>query len=91
MSLTGSNADVRIRAERADYGKILAHIYNVLAAKKGFAATDAPNLSPEVAGKLDDMMAGLLENEGRSVVVCGDNNPDYQVIVNGINQMLGNI
>ncbi len=91
MSLTGSNADVRIRAERADYGKILAHIYNVLAAKKGFAATDAPDLSPEVAGKLDDIMAGLLENEGRSVVVCGDNNPDYQVIVNGINQMLGNI
>jgi hypothetical protein len=24
-------------------------------------------------------------------VVCGDNNPDYQAIVNGINQMLENI
>jgi hypothetical protein len=34
MSLTGSNADMRIRAERADYGRILAYIYNQLAAKK---------------------------------------------------------
>ncbi|MDX9908164.1 MAG: hypothetical protein RBS23_01790, partial [Mariniphaga sp.] len=91
MSLTGSNADIRIRTERADYGKILAHIYNVLATKKGVPLTDASLQKPEKADELDKMLAELTENEGKSIVVCGDNNPDYQVLVNGINQMLGNI
>lgn len=91
MSLTGSNADIRIRTERADYGKILAYIYNVLATKKGVPLTDAPLQKPEKADELDKMLAELAENEGKSIVVCGDNNPDYQVLVNGINQMLGNI
>ncbi len=91
MSLTGSNADIRIRAEREEYGRILAYIYNQLAPQKGMTAMDVPAPSQEVTQQLDKILEDLSSNEGRSLVVCGDNNPDYQVIVNGINQMLGNV
>ncbi|HDR52780.1 MAG TPA: hypothetical protein ENN90_14375, partial [Mariniphaga anaerophila] len=91
MSLTGSNADVRIRAERADYGRILAYIYNQLSAKKGVATVELPALPQEVIQKLYNVINDLAASEGKSLVLCGDNNPDYQTIVNGINQMLGNV
>jgi Fe-S-cluster-containing dehydrogenase component/anaerobic selenocysteine-containing dehydrogenase len=91
MSLSGSNADYRIRAERADYGKILVYLYNQLAANNGGTPVDAAVPSPEITGNLEKVIADLQANRGRSIVVCGDNNPDYQVIVNGINQLLGNV
>ncbi|WP_372932300.1 4Fe-4S dicluster domain-containing protein [Mariniphaga sediminis] len=91
MSLTGSNADIRIRADRSEYGKILAYIYNSLATQKGFPAIASDIPAPAVAAELDNVVADLAASEGNSLVVCGDNNPDYQVIVNGINQALKNI
>ncbi|MBN2636732.1 MAG: 4Fe-4S dicluster domain-containing protein [Prolixibacteraceae bacterium] len=91
MSLTGSNADMRIRAERADYGRILVYIYNQLAKQKDVAVIEAPTPPQEIVQKLEKVIADLVASEGKSLVVCGDNNPDYQVIVNNINQLLGNI
>jgi anaerobic selenocysteine-containing dehydrogenase len=38
MSLTGSNADIRVRAERAEYGPVLTYIYNQLATQKELPA-----------------------------------------------------
>jgi hypothetical protein len=35
MSLTGSNADIRIRADKNEYGRVVTYIYNHLAAKNG--------------------------------------------------------
>ncbi len=91
MSLTGTNADIRIRTERADYGKILAWLYNQLAAQNGATQVEATPPPQEIIEKLDSVINDLQANRGRSIVVCGDNNPDYQIIVNGINQLLGNI
>ncbi len=91
MSLSGTNADVRIRAERAEFGKILVYIYNMIAAQNGNVPIEATLPSQEVTEKLNEVIDDLKANRGRSIVVCGDNNPDYQVIVNSINQLLGNI
>ena len=91
MSLTGSNADVRVRANRAEYGQILAYMYNQLASQKGITGIEATVPSQEIISSLDKILEELYANQGNSLVVCGDNNTDYQVIVNGINQMLGNI
>lgn len=91
MSLTGSNADIRIKAEHSDYGKILTYLYNQLAAKNGAVTAEASAPPQDVIQKLDKIAADLTASEGKSLVVCGDNNPHYQVIVNGINQFLGNI
>ncbi len=91
MSLTGTNADTRIRADRAEYGKILVHLYNQLGSQNGATQIEATPPPQEVTEKLKNVINDLQANRGRSIVVCGDNNPDYQVIVNSINQMLGNI
>ncbi|HSH20166.1 MAG TPA: hypothetical protein VLA03_06920, partial [Draconibacterium sp.] len=91
MSLTGSNADARVRADRVEFGQILAYIYSKLAAQKGLSTIEARAISQELGNSLDKIIEELYACQGNSLVVCGDNNPDYQVIVNGINQMLGNI
>mgnify|MGYP004702180871 CR=1 FL=1 len=91
MSLTGSNADVRIRAERAEFGKILAYIYNRIASTTGSGQPETNFSSPDLSENLNKVTDDLLANKGHSMVLCGDNNPDYQVLVNAINQMLGNI
>ncbi len=91
MSLTGSNADIRIRADRAEFGLVLAYIYNKLAEKQGNPVVNSTSLSPDLKNSLNKITDELNSCNGRSLVVCGDNNPDCQAIVNGINQMLGNI
>ena len=91
MSLTGTNADIRIRADRNQYGYILMYIYNHLAAQQGYPLVEAKIPDEDVVEKLNGMLRDLTGNRGRSLVVCGDNNPEYQVIANSINQLLGNI
>ena len=91
MSLTGTNADTRIRIERADYGKVLAYIYNRIATKQGLNPADSVTPPPGIEGKLQAAADDLIAHRGRSLMLCGENNPDYQVLVNSINQMLGNI
>lgn len=87
-SLTGSNADVRVQVKPSEEGLVAAAIYNVIAKAKGITAlainTDAVNARAEKAAK------ELLATAGESLVVAGTNDVSVQVIVNGINQMLGN-
>lgn len=91
MTLTGSNADIRIRANRNEFGPVLTYIYNHLAAKRGFPVLDTNPPAAEITQQLGNVLADLETNAGKSLVVCGDNHPDIQVIVNGINQMLDNV
>jgi Fe-S-cluster-containing dehydrogenase component len=90
MSLTGSNADIRIRANRDEFGKILSYLYNHLAAKRGYTVMDHQITDGEITEKLGYILADLEANAGRSLVVCGDNNPHIQVVVNAINYLLNN-
>ena len=90
MSLTGTSADKRIKVERAEFGKVLAYLYNKVAAESGTAGGNV-ELPQEVTEELDKVAADLLQKKGKSVVVCGDNNPDHQVLVNSINQILDNV
>lgn len=91
MSLSGTNADVRIKADRAEYGRILTYMYNHFAAKSGVQVIEAKPPKTELIEKLSKMLEDLGKHRGASLVVCGDNNPDLQTIVNGINQLLENI
>jgi len=91
MSLTGSNADDRIKVEREDYGKILAYLHNKITLSSSTTATTNIQFPQETANALDNVAKTLLQNKGNSLLVCGDNNPDHQVLVNSINQTLGNI
>ena len=79
LSLSGSNADVRMPMKPSEYGKTVAAIYNYLNGNKSGAA-------PKVKMAAEQLMA----NKGASVVLCGSNDKNIQNLVVAINQMLGN-
>ncbi|MCE7993148.1 MAG: TAT-variant-translocated molybdopterin oxidoreductase [Roseivirga sp.] len=89
LSLTGSNADYRTPIKPSQVGPVVAAMYNAIAAQKGQAGVNAPS-----AGNIDNMQQATREllsaQAGTTLVVSGSNDPAVQVLVNGINSMLGN-
>ena len=66
---------------------ILAGLYNMIASKTGGRVIrEIPNPGPDLSSLADNLLA----HKGRSIVVSGTNNVDIQIIVNGINMLLGN-
>ncbi len=86
MSITGSNADTRIRIKPSEERLILAGLYNLIARKTGSKVYTAPD-SPLPVGELAQE---LLDSKGRSLIVSGSNDPAVQQIVNEINFLLEN-
>ena len=86
LSLTGSNADKRIRIKPSEERLILTELYNRIAAKTG------EEEFPGVAGRTDlaEIADNLLASKGKSIVLSGTNDVEIQIIVNGINTLLGN-
>jgi molybdopterin-containing oxidoreductase family iron-sulfur binding subunit len=87
MSLTGANADYRIPVKASQQGLIAAAIYNNLAAKSGAATISGIQIEVPFLDKAAD---ALWSAKGKSLVVSGSNDPEVQMAVNGINQLLGN-
>lgn len=83
MSLSGTNADVRVPVKPSEYAAILANIYKQLG-----GSIDAPktNYDAQIANAVKSLKAA----KGASIVVAGNNDKDTQLMVNGINQILGN-
>ena len=86
LSVTGSNADTRIKIKPSEERLILAGLYNLLARNSGETRYVAPD-SPLPVG---DLAQELLDNKGRSLIVSGSNDSAVQQIVNEINYLLGN-
>jgi len=86
MTLTGSNADVRIPIKPSEEKTILTALYYQLLQAKGFVTIAAPGSPVDVK----DLVTDLLENEGKSLVVSGSNNTNIQLLLNAINNLLGN-
>jgi MoCo/4Fe-4S cofactor protein with predicted Tat translocation signal len=86
LSLTGSNADKRIKIKPSDEKLLLIDLYNMIAQKTGGEVFDQGNSQYDVASIADNLVA----SKGRSIVISGTNDVDIQVIVNGINTLLGN-
>ena len=84
MSLTGSNADDRYTHKPSETGAVAL----ALLAKLGGAVT-APALNAVLAAAIDKVAAELNAHKGESLVVCGSNDMNIQVIVNAINEMIG--
>lgn len=81
LSLTGANADYRGMMKPSQEAAVLTQIYNTVAGK---SAADSGVQYVEKAAK------ELLENKGASIVVSGSNDKEVQVLVNEINNLLGN-
>ena len=86
MTLTGSNADVRFPIKPSEEKTILTALYYQLLQAKGSMTIAAPGSPVDVTGLTEDLLA----NEGKSLVVSGSNDVNTQVIVNAINNLLGN-
>ena len=83
MSLSGTNADVRTPIKPSEYGAVLLGIYSQLGGNVSAPKTKYDHQITKVA---DDLKA----TKGASIVVCGSNDKNIQVIVNAINSLLGN-
>lgn len=87
LSLTGANADYRTMVRPSQQGLVVAQLYNILAAKAGTATVSG---GIDKVSHLEKAAGELWENRGASLVVSGSNDKDVQVLVNGINHLLGN-
>jgi len=89
LSLTGSNADMRVGVKPSQQGAVIANLFNAIAKKAGATAVNAGSIG-DLSKNVDKLADELWENKGKSVVVCGINNTAIQNLVNGINSLLGN-
>lgn len=90
FSLTGSKADNRIQIRPSEAGAAVAHLYNAIASASGVPSVTAPDLPADTAAAIAKAAHALLAQKGQSLVVCGTNNTGEQVLVNRINDLLGN-
>lgn len=90
MSMTGSNADNRILVKPSEQGAAILALYNEIAPAAGGARLSGPSLDADKVAKISKVAKELLGNRGTSLVVSGSNNVGEQVLVNAINNMLGN-
>ena len=85
MSLTGSNADDRFVHRPSDTGTVAL----ALLAKLGGGGTSPSIADINLKSGIDKAAAALLSTKGSSLVVCGSNDVNVQLIVNAINEALG--
>jgi molybdopterin-containing oxidoreductase family iron-sulfur binding subunit len=83
FSLTGANADERYIHKPSETGSVAL----ALLAAVGGSVTS--NLSGSAAIGIKKAATELMANKGASLVVCGSNDPNVQVIVNAINEAIG--
>jgi len=84
MSMTGSNADYRYPMNDSKHGLLLANLYKKLGGTVSVPSMDLP------ANALEKIAADLQGAKGKSLVVSNSNDVNVQVMVNAINNILGN-
>ena len=87
MSMTGSNADYRGTYKPSQEGLVVAALYNKVASKLGGSAIGG--VAATEVQHLDKAATDLAASRGRSLVVCGSNDPNVQIVVNALNSLLG--
>ncbi len=91
LSLTGANADERYMVKASEFGKVIATLFNEVAGATGNSkVTEAKVSNADAAKAISKIAKELVENKGKSLVVCGFNDEGCQTLVNGINKMLDN-
>lgn len=84
LSLTGSNADLRIPLKPSQISAALVTLYNEVVGGGPSSGFEAPGNAIKRAAK------ELKKARGKSIVVCGVNDEASQLVVKAINEALGN-
>ncbi len=87
LSLTGANADYRSMVKPSQSGLAVAQLYNLIAEKAGKSKLSA---GLDKVENLEKAAEDLWANKGASLVISGSNDKNVQILINGINDMLGN-
>ena len=87
LSVTGSNADIRIPCKPSEETAILADLLQELKKLSGSPGTVSKLTSHDLTAVASD----LWNKRGKGLVISGSNAPENQTIVNAINQLLENI
>jgi len=87
MSLTGSNADKRIKVKASEYGAVLVDIYNEVASAKGMTTVSG---SSAYKAQAKAAAQELLSAGANALVVSGGNSKANEHLCIAINKMLGN-
>ena len=77
LSLSGSNADERLQIKPSEQSGLLYNLYTAINGGKA-------------DGRIAKIANDLLKNKGKSIVVCNSNDSQVQILVNAINNKLGN-
>lgn len=86
MTLTGSNADERIVIKPSQEKAVLANLFSLVLKEKTGQEIKSATSAVNISGVAKELIA----NQGKSLVVSGSNDIDCQILVNGINYLLGN-
>lgn len=86
LSVSGSNADLRIPLKPSQTGYAIINLYNELASKAGKASLKSSKT--EVDDSIKKTAQELWGNRGKSLVVSNSNDVNVQIIVNEINSLL---
>ncbi|PRD54329.1 TAT-variant-translocated molybdopterin oxidoreductase [Sphingobacterium gobiense] len=85
LSMTGSNADVRIAIKPSEEGAVLVSLYNAITGQS--LAGGVSNKKAQTAITL--AAKELTNNRGNALVVAGSNDVNIQLLANAINSALG--
>jgi MoCo/4Fe-4S cofactor protein with predicted Tat translocation signal len=86
LTITGANADYRTQIKPSEEGAVVVQLYNLIASKAGRATVAGGSIEKAHLAKAANE---LWANRGKALVVAGSNDKAIQVLVNGINDMLG--
>lgn len=90
LSMTGSNADYRLPIKASREGLHLIKLHNEIAKLAGWRQMPIKDELEVAGGMIKNAAKSLWRNKGKSLVVSGSNLVENQIIVNAINNMLGN-
>lgn len=90
LSLTGTNADVRIPMRDSKEGIYLISLYNEISKLNGTAQLPVAQNAELAGNAIKNAAKELFAAKGKSLVVSKSNSMANQVLVNGINTLLGN-
>jgi molybdopterin-containing oxidoreductase family iron-sulfur binding subunit len=91
MTVTGSNADVRVPVAPSELGMVAVALLRRIANKASASFVDntpVPFLDPH---KLDAVAEELWKHRGESLIVSGCNDVSVQIVVNALNSLLDNV
>ncbi len=91
MSLSGSNADNRILVKPSEQSSAIAQLYNEVSSKTGGATISVSGVNDKAKSAISKVAESLLNQKGKSLVICGNNNLGDQILVFAINNLLNNI